>query len=322
MGIAMPKSLRALIGSALAVSLGLAFVMGLLGSVNKEMRTTSYRSAVGAQKPKKILLMNDVSIAYTDSGGDGQVLLCLHAIGHGARDFEGLSRRLAPDYRVIALDFPGHGNSGSDSQPASGTRYAELLAQFIEKLNLDSVVLLGNSIGGAAAIRYASLHPEKVKALVLCDTGGLGKPDWTSRIFAGAFTQFFAAGRRGAFWFPWAFSRYYGKVLLKEPAREERDRIVRSAYEIAPILEQAWRSFAKTEENLIPLLPRLRCPVFLAWAKDDIVLPLKRNAPFFEKFPSRRAEIFEGGHAAFLEDPDHFEQAVRRFLSEESSIPR
>src|SRR5216683_749265 len=109
-----------------------------------------------------------ISIAYHDSGGNAPVLICLHAIGHGSRDFQDLSQRLGAHYRVIALDFPDQGYSGSDSQPASGTRYTQLLTQFIEKLHLGGVTLLGNSIGGAVAVRYASVHPDRVKALVLC----------------------------------------------------------------------------------------------------------------------------------------------------------
>ncbi|MGB7464737.1 MAG: alpha/beta fold hydrolase [Candidatus Acidiferrum sp.] len=94
----------------------------------------------------------------------------------GARDFEDLSRRRSPQYRVIALDLPNHGNSGPDSRPASATRYTQILAQFIDKLHLPAVVLLGNSIGGAVSIRYVSQQPERVKAIVLCDRGGLGPP--------------------------------------------------------------------------------------------------------------------------------------------------
>src|SRR5580693_10345033 len=124
------------------------------------MTATNYRSVVGAQEPRKTILLDDVSIAYTDSEGSGPVLLCLHAIGHGARDFEDLSRRLSSQYRVIALDFPNHGNSGVDSRAASGVRYTEILSQFIERLKLESVVLLGNSIGGAVSIRYSGWHPE------------------------------------------------------------------------------------------------------------------------------------------------------------------
>jgi pimeloyl-ACP methyl ester carboxylesterase len=72
----------------------------------------------------------------------------------------------------------------------------------------------------------------------------------------------------------------------------------------------------KAEENVLPLPGQVRCPVFLAWAKDDFVLPLRRNALFFGKFRDQCPEIFKGGHAAFLEDPDAFEQSLRRFLSE------
>src|SRR5260370_21047692 len=140
--------------------------------------------------------------------------------------------------------------------------------------------------------------------------------DSVLRVFIGGFVQFFAAGRRGAFWFPWAFARYYRKVLLKRPAQEERERIIRSAYEIAPTLEQAWRSFNRPEENLAPLLPQICCPVLLAWAKDDLVVPLKLSAPCFQAFANHRLEVFEGGHAAFLEDPHRFEQVLRGFLNQ------
>ena len=98
------------------------------------------------------------------------------------------------------------------------------------------------------------------------------------------------------------------------PAHEERDRIVRSAYEIAPVSEQAWRSFATSEENLLPMLPSIRCPVLLAWAKHDIVVPLNYVQSSFSLFQKYHLEVFEGGHAAFLEDPDQFEGSLRRFL--------
>jgi pimeloyl-ACP methyl ester carboxylesterase len=286
---------------------------GILG-IGSRARETNYRSAVGARQPHKAILHNGVELAYSDSGGSGPVLICLPAIGHGARDFEDLGHRLAPQYRVIALDFPGQGNSGADIKPASATRYAELLAEFIERLKLSCVILIGNSIGGAASIRYASANPKRVKALILCDSGGLGKSGLVSRLFIEGFVQFFAVGRRGAFWYPWAFEKYYRHVLVMAPAHEERDRIIRSAYEIASPSEQAWRSFAKPEESLLQMLPSIQCPVFLAWAKQDFVIPLRYVQPSFGLFRKYQMEVFEGGHSAFLEDSDHFEQCIRQFL--------
>ena len=281
----------------------------------RALTSTDYRSAVGAQEPRKTILLEGVSLSYSDSGGAGPVLICLHAIGHGARDFEDLSRRLGNGFRVIALDFPGQGNSGPDSQAASATRYTQLLSEFIEKLDLHSVVLLGNSIGGATSVRYASNHPDKVRALVLCDSGGLGPPpDAASRAYIQKFVELFASGARGDPSFGAAFEQYYRSILIEEPARAERDRIVRAAYEVAPVLEQAWQSFARPEESLQSLLPQIKAPVLLAWARDDSTIPLRSAAIAYTEFPDARLEVFAGGHAAFLEDPDRFEKELRRFL--------
>ena len=305
--------LIALTVAALILAAGL-FAMGIVGTSPKSARQTDYRAAVGAQEPREFISVDGVSVAYTDSGGSGPVIVCLHAIGHGARDFADLSRRLSPGYRVIALDFPGQGHSGADSQPASGTRYTQLLEGFVDRLNIRSATLLGNSMGGAVAVRYAHAHPDRVDSLVLCDSGGLQPVGPAGRFFIGIFVQFFAAGRRGASWYPWAFDKYYRHVLPGDAAHDERARIVRSAYEIAPVLEQAWRSFPKPEEDLGPILHEVRCPVLLAWARDDFVLPLKGTEPTFQQFPRHQLEVFDGGHAPFLEDPDHFEQALRSFL--------
>ena len=301
-----------------AITVGFGILCGRTTTVRagESMTATHFRAEVGAQEPRKTILLDGISIAYSDTGGPGPVLICLHAIGHGARDFQDLSRRLTPQYRVIAIDFPGQGNSGADSKPASGTRYTQLLTLFIDKLDLHSVTLLGNSIGGAVSVRYASLHPERVKALVLCDSGALGPPpDETSKAYMEKYVQLFASGARGDPSYAAAFEQYYRTVLIEEPAHAERDRIVRSAYEIAPILVQAWQSFGRPEESLWAVLPQIHCPVLLAWAKDDSVIPLAFSTSNFVRFPDHQLEVFAGGHAAFLEDPDRFEAKLRSFLA-------
>jgi pimeloyl-ACP methyl ester carboxylesterase len=285
------------------------------GGGESPMTSTNFRAEVGAQEPRRTITLDGIPIAYSDTGGNGPVLICLHAIGHGARDFQDLSRRLAPQFRVIAIDFPGQGNSGPDTQPASGTRYTQLLSLFIEKLALRPVILVGNSIGGAVSVRYANQHSEYVRALVLCDAGGLAPPlDDNLKGFVESYVQFFETGSRGDPKFGAAFAEYYRKILIEKPALAERDRIVRSAYEIAPILVQAWQSFARPEESLWDVLPAIRCPVLLAWAKDDTTIPLDVHRPIFERFPNHHLEVFAGGHAAFLEDPDQFEQKLRQFI--------
>lgn len=271
------------------------------------------RWAVGAAEAAFEIEVDGVRLAYDDAGS-GAPLLCLHAIGHGASDFVPLRRRIGTRRRVIALDWPGQGRSGDDRVPACAERYAELLQGFIDALGLREVVLLGNSIGGAAAIRFAALRPELVAALVLVNSGGLGAVDAFVRAATRAMAAFFDAGAREARWYPRAFDLYYRLVLREMPAREQRARIVAAHAEVAQVLADAWRSFGRPDADLRDVAAQLRCPVFVAWAKHDRVLPLARHRAAIARIPDAHLETFPGGHAPFLECPDAFASRLETFL--------
>jgi len=278
------------------------------------------RAALGATAPCREALVDGVRLAYDDEGS-GPALLCLHAVGHGARDFEGVRRLLRRRARVLALDWPGHGSSGEDAEPASAARYAALLAGFVDALGLAPLVLLGNSIGGAAALRFAAARPEAVRGLVLVDSGGLDRVDLAARLATRAMSAFFRAGARGAAWFPRAFALYYSLVLPAAPARAQRERIVAAACESAPLLAEAWRSFGEPGADTRELAARLRCPVLVCWARRDRVLQLRRSLPAILRIPSHRLELFPGGHAPFLESPAEFGPVLEDFLSALASRP-
>src|SRR5262245_15321470 len=115
------------------------------------------RAAVGATVPFGEAIVDGVRLAYNDVGS-GPAIVCLHAIGHGAGDFARLRETLRERYRVVALDWPGQGRSGPDRGPVTAQRYAELLEGFLAALRLRQPILIGNSIGGAAALAYARAH--------------------------------------------------------------------------------------------------------------------------------------------------------------------
>jgi 4,5:9,10-diseco-3-hydroxy-5,9,17-trioxoandrosta-1(10),2-diene-4-oate hydrolase len=271
------------------------------------------RGRTGASEPWKECVVEGVRLAFDDEGS-GPALLCLHAVGHGARDFEALRLGLRGRARVIALDWPGHGRSGEDAEPPSAERYAALLRGLVEGLGLGELVLLGNSIGGAAALRFAAACPERVRGLVLVDSGGLDRVDLAARLATRAMARFFGAGARGARWFPRAFALYYRLVLPGPAARAQRERIVASAREVAPLLAAAWRSFGEPSADLRERARALRCPVLVAWAEGDRVLRLARSLPAIRRIPDARLERFPGGHAPFLECPERFLPALERFL--------
>jgi 4,5:9,10-diseco-3-hydroxy-5,9,17-trioxoandrosta-1(10),2-diene-4-oate hydrolase len=273
---------------------------------------TPARSAVGAAGDR--VTVDGVDLAFDDVGY-GPAVVCLHAIGHGAGDFAALREHLVSRYRVLALDWPGQGRSGDDRVPASATRYAHLLARFLAARGVEHPVLVGNSIGGAVAIRHAAAQPAAVRGLVLEDPGGLDPPDRLSRIATTAMAGFFAAGTRAAWWYPGAFAAYYRVVLQRRAAAEQRRRIVASAREIAPVLCEAWQSFGRPEEDLRAIAPRITCPVLVAWAARDQIIQLRRSMPAIRRFPDARLVTFPAGHAPHLETPAPFADAVDRFLA-------
>lgn len=259
------------------------------------------------------LCADGVPLAVTRIGS-GRPVLCLHATGHGSRDFAPLAERVKD--RGIALtliDWPGQGASGTDAQPASASRYAELLAAAVPQLFPagERILILGNSIGGAAAIHFAQAHPARVAGLVLCDPGGLAPLGVAERAAIALMVRFFSAGRRGARWFAAAFAAYYRIVLPRE--REQRARIIAAARETAPVIEQAWRSFANPREDLREKLAQLDCPILFAWARGDRIVALSGCRAAIASARQGALETFAGGHSPFLEDPERFAESLLRF---------
>jgi pimeloyl-ACP methyl ester carboxylesterase len=86
------------------------------------------------------------------------------------------------------------------------------------------------------------------------------------------------------------------------------------------VLAEAWASFGQPSADLRALAPLVRCPTLFAWAKHDRVIPWERCKAAASKFPDHGVELFDAGHAAFLEDPDAFAAAFAKFCFE--NIPR
>ena len=249
--------------------------------------------------------------------GEGRPVLALHAAGHGGGDFALLAERIADPFEVIALDWPGQGRSPADDGNARAGRYADLALAACDELGLDRPLVIGNSIGGAAAIVAAAKAPDRFAAMVLCNPGGLAPLDPAARFVIERMAGFFDAGARGAAWFPAAFAAYYRTcVLTGAPAAGHRRRIVAAGRELAPLLADAWRGFAQPDADLRALAPTVRIPVWLAWAKRDAFVSWTRSKAAALTFPAGRLTLFAASHAPFLEAPDAFAAQFLRFASE------
>ena len=103
----------------------------------------------------KFIKVNDYEIAYVDEGNSENVLLFIHGLGSYLKAWDRNIPELKNHFRCIALDLPGYGKSSKQIHSGEVSFYVEILNEFITKLNLKNVSLVGHSMGGQIALAYA-----------------------------------------------------------------------------------------------------------------------------------------------------------------------
>lgn len=285
-------------------------------SPKSDIMKTNFRFNLAINDHPKFIQIEGVNLAYYDLEPQSgkPLVICLHAIGHGSRDFEYFILNLNKYYRIILIDWPGQGRSETDKAKVSIERYTRLLESFVEKLNFDSFALIGNSIGGGVALKYSSLHQQKVRGLILANPAGLDEGGLLARLFIWYIERKMALGSKADPDFVLWFKRYYENILVTKDSFHERERIINSAYEIAPILEQAWASFRQPENDLRSTADLLDIPILFTWAKLDKYVQLERSLPAIKKFKNAKLIEFNSGHSPFLENPLEFNAQAEQFL--------
>lgn len=136
------------------------------------------------QKPMKELLseyefqthsttLDGLEISYIKEGDANKTLLFVHGLSSNSDAWSKNIAVLKDDYTCVALDLPGYGKSSMPDADYTPSYFAEVLFQFVEKLGLDHVILIGHSMGGQASVKFATTHPEIVDKLILVAPAGL-----------------------------------------------------------------------------------------------------------------------------------------------------
>jgi pimeloyl-ACP methyl ester carboxylesterase len=117
-------------------------------------------------------LVNDVRLHHLEWGtGDGPPLVLLHGIRAHAYIWSRPAPHLTPPYRLLALDFRGHGDSDWSDDGYGNARYVADFAAWADAVGLERFPLVGHSAGGRVAVSYAAAHPGRVERLVIVDVG-------------------------------------------------------------------------------------------------------------------------------------------------------
>jgi pimeloyl-ACP methyl ester carboxylesterase len=258
--------------------------------------------------------MSAGTVSYEDFG-TGEPVVLLHANLHDRHDYDAVVALLGlghEGYRMIALDWPGHGESPrpASGEPITAQFLAEVLAEFVAALDLEQAVYVGNSVGGFAAARLAIDQPDRVAGLVLVNSGGLTARGVTTRIGARVLGTP-ALNRRI---YPRLVQRYMSPRGAEDAriADEVRQRAMTA--EGAKTSAELFRSFAEASYDLRAEAGRIVAPTLIAWGMRDVVLPPSTARQTRSALPGAVLHTFDTGHVVFASDPEGFVRTVRPFL--------
>ncbi len=114
-----------------------------------------------------------LSVRYI-TAGSGSPLMLVHGVGTSADEWSWVLPTLARDHLVYAIDLPGFDGSARPPDYSSAF-YARFVGAFLDALRVERLAVIGNSLGGLVALHLALSDPERVDALVLSDSAGLGR---------------------------------------------------------------------------------------------------------------------------------------------------
>jgi esterase len=114
---------------------------------------------------------NNLKLSYLDAGGNGAIIIALHAHWMQASGYNKIAAELLPNWRVIALDQRGHGFSEHANSYTREDYLGDLNALFKHLEITEPAILMGNSLGGVNAYQFAAKNPHLVKAMIIEDIG-------------------------------------------------------------------------------------------------------------------------------------------------------
>lgn len=267
--------------------------------------------------------VDGIRTRYWDAGSGDEAVLLIHGIGRYVEDWLSFIDTLASSHRLVALDLPGYGLSGKPcSFPYTLDAFAGFVGAFLDTLHLDVVSVIGHSLGGAIATRFAIMFPERCHGLILVSSAGLG--------------------RGLSLLFKLASIPLVGELLTRpDPSKGEQTMrfIVHDIATITPEMsafdhamatqEGAPQAFLKTVRASVNILgqkpgaygpnlrglsgvgPRVGC----IWGREDRIIPPSHADKVAETLPGAMIRVIDGcGHLPMREKPALFNEAVARML--------
>lgn len=258
--------------------------------------------------PSITVSANGRRLAFTDPGGTGLPVLLAHGFALDKSMFADVQDALAPDWRVIAWDTRGHGETPDDGTPFTFYDVAGDQLALMDALGIDRAVVGGVSQGGFAALRTALIAPDRVAGLVLCDTEASALDPADAAAYRGLFAALAEHGPVDDLVTPLA-----AQIIGAHPAAADwvgrwRERGVPLG---APV------DCLTGRDDVVNQLAGITAPALLLRGEHDESIPLPRMQVLANALPHSTPiqTVLGAGHSPTLTHPGECAVVLRWFLS-------
>jgi len=270
---------------------------------------------------------------YVVDAGEGPSVLLIHGYGDTADGWRRVVPGLARDHRVVALDVPPFGRSGTPPQKVNLLDfYSEFFPALLDELELDRTSVIGHSLGGAVSLRMAIDHPDRVERLGLIAPAGLGHapPWWWHALTARALYD-------GVLSIPSPITTPLVKLGMKtflelrlfadpHKLQDEIKHLVDlhgSGRDLKALLAAGHACIDSYTGRLLERSQELEIPLWMLWGRKDGLVPSMHARRFERAHPGAEVHILEDcGHYPHIELPQRFNALLRGWLDQTDSSSR
>jgi len=258
----------------------------------------------------------EVTLHYLQWGNSSKTILALHGVSSIAHAWDFVGKKLADDYRFIAIDQRGHGDSSKPEDGYTVDDYSNDILAFINAFSIRKLILLGHSMGGRNAIVFAAKHPERVSKLIIEDFGcGIPKSIYKAMEVLVLSNPEEFISEDEAFEHLKARSKFYRDDATWNRIRNaffKTEKGLRWKYDRNAIT----RTLKHLYIDLTPYLKAIQCPTLFIRGEQSKIFPkqaaletLRLNKNFHLE------EISNSTHFIQDESPEELIEKIRRFLT-------
>jgi 2-hydroxy-6-oxonona-2,4-dienedioate hydrolase len=255
--------------------------------------------------------------------GTGEALVLLHGIGGHAEAFARNVVPLGKHFRTIAIDYLGHGLTGSIDGPLTKEAYAKHLVDFLDAAGIKRAHLLGESLGGYISVQTAQLYPERVGKVIYCVGARLDVPvDETA-------AKRTAQGRAELLRLTKQFNaspsrenvRERLKWLFHNPDRDITEELVDLRWELYRRTEtggvRGHAGGSAQDDSLTPeRLRQIKTRMLVLWTDHNPSAAVAEAQEAVKYLPNAELKIMkDSGHWPQWEHPEEFNEIVREYLT-------